>query len=104
MISRAMQKTGSTNRLRALMARQAARTRSNVSMTMTKERRYPNRQKLFPNSIRRLINCLNPENLGGELELLARNSTQLKETNQRFLNQVVGTGRASGDSDDSRAR
>ncbi len=42
--------------------------------------------------------------LGGELELLARNSAQLEKPNQSFLDQVVGTRRAGGDADDGGAR
>src|SRR5207244_12922517 len=42
--------------------------------------------------------------LGGELELLARNSAQLEKPNESFLDQVVGTRRAGGDADDGGAR
>ena len=40
--------------------------------------------------------------LGGELELLARNSAQLEKPDQSFLDQVVRTRRAGRNSDDSR--
>src|SRR2546430_13365645 len=41
--------------------------------------------------------------LGGELELVARNSAELKKTNQSFLDQVIRTRRAGGDSDNRRS-
>src|SRR5438128_7144681 len=42
--------------------------------------------------------------LGGELELLARNSAQLEKPNQSFLDQVVRTRGAGGDADNGGAR
>ena len=44
-----------------------------------------------------------PPILGGELELLARNSAQFEQPNQSFLDQVVGTRGAGSDADDGRA-
>src|SRR5438552_12924283 len=41
---------------------------------------------------------------GGELELLAWDSAQLEQPNQSFLDQVIRTRRAGGDSDDGGAR
>src|SRR5258708_6037371 len=44
------------------------------------------------------------KSLRRELELLARDSAKLEETDQCFFDQVVRTRRAGGDSDDGRTR
>src|SRR5256886_14170483 len=41
--------------------------------------------------------------LGGELELLARDSAQLEQSDQSFLDQVVRTRRAGSDANDGRS-
>src|SRR5438132_11297203 len=57
------------------------------------------RQPLAKMSILRLRSG---QALGGELELLPKNSAELEKPDQRFLDQVVRAGSAGGDANDSR--